>query len=53
MTSSAFYHLLKSEFPFKTTAQQDIALEQLSQFVTATSPDQLYLLKGKAKKRRE
>ena len=48
MTSSAFYHLLKSEFPFKTTAQQDIALEQLSQFVTATSPDQLYLLKGYA-----
>ncbi len=48
MTSSAFYHLLKSEFPFKTTVQQDIALEQLSQFATATSPDQLYLLKGYA-----
>lgn len=48
MTSSAFYHLLKSQFPFKTTAQQDIVLEQLAQFVTATSPDHLYVLKGYA-----
>jgi len=48
MTSSEFYVLLKSQFPFAATTQQDIVLEQLSQFITSTAANSLYVLKGYA-----
>jgi len=46
MTSSDFYKLLISKFPFDPTTKQLIALEQLAQFVHDDSPNALYLLKG-------
>ena len=46
MTASEFYRLLKKKFPFELTAKQDIALDQLSNFVFDNTPNALYLLKG-------
>ena len=48
MKSSEFFGLLKSEFPFEVTQQQDIALQQLSDFVLDTSSKSVYLLRGYA-----
>ena len=48
MTSSEFYTLLKQQFPFDVTAQQDIVLHQLSDFIFDSSSRSLYLLKGYA-----
>ncbi len=48
MTASEFYKLLKNEFPFTTTLKQDIVLQQLSEFIFDTSPNNLYVLKGYA-----
>ena len=48
MTSSEFYHLLKSGFPFSTTFKQDIGLKQLSSFILSKSKEDLFLLKGYA-----
>ena len=48
MTSSEFYHLLKSGFPFSTTFKQDIGLKQLSIFILSKSKEDLFLLKGYA-----
>lgn len=48
MNSSEFFGLLKSEFPFKVTQQQDIALQQLSDFVLDSSSKSVYLLRGYA-----
>lgn len=48
MKSSEFYSLLKSQFPFEVTSQQDIVLQQLSHFILEASSQSLYLLKGYA-----
>ncbi|NND52051.1 MAG: AAA family ATPase [Flavobacteriaceae bacterium] len=48
MTSSEFYSILKSGFPFDATVQQDIVLQQLSQFIFESSSQSVYLLKGYA-----
>ncbi len=36
MNSSEFYAELKSQFPFDVTVQQDIVLQQLSDFIFET-----------------
>src|SRR5210317_692827 len=48
MTASEFYTLLKNQFPFEVTVQQDIVLQQLSDFIFESSSRGLYLLKGYA-----
>ncbi|MBW2960638.1 ATP-dependent DNA helicase [Mesonia aestuariivivens] len=48
MTSTEFYQLLKNDFPFTVTSQQDVALQKLSNFILSTKDDQLFLLKGYA-----
>lgn len=48
MNSSEFYSLVKSNFPFEPTLKQDIVLQQLSDFIFSSSPDELYVLKGYA-----
>ncbi|MDU8886951.1 AAA family ATPase [Yeosuana sp. MJ-SS3] len=46
MNSSEFYSLLNQQFPFTPTLKQDIALQQLSEFIFNSSKDQVFLLKG-------
>ena len=48
MNSSEFYSILKNGFPFDATVQQDIVLQQLSQFIFESSAQSIYLLKGYA-----
>ncbi len=48
MKSSEFYTLVKSKFPFAPTLKQDIVLQQLSDFIFSTSPNDLFVLKGYA-----
>jgi len=48
MDSSEFYSVLKSQFPFDVTVQQDIVLQQLTDFIFESSSQSLYLLKGYA-----
>ena len=48
MTPNEFYKLLKNDFPFTVTTQQDVALQKLSNFILSEKPDQLFLLKGYA-----
>ncbi|SHI50517.1 exodeoxyribonuclease-5 [Mesonia phycicola] len=48
MTSTEFYKLLKNDFPFTVTTQQDVALQKLSSFILSDKSDQLFILKGYA-----
>jgi len=48
MTSSEFYRLLKKDFPFTVTSQQDIALQKLADFILSEKEDLLFVLKGYA-----
>lgn len=48
MNSSEFYSILKSDFPFEVTTQQDIVLQQLCEFIFESSSQSVYLLKGYA-----
>jgi exodeoxyribonuclease-5 len=48
MISKEFYNLLKDKFPFEVTLQQDIVLQQLSEFIFESASNGLYLLKGYA-----
>lgn len=41
-----FYRKLVDGFPFTPTSEQDIALQKLSHFITATDKGQLFVLKG-------
>ncbi|OAB78972.1 ATP-dependent DNA helicase [Cochleicola gelatinilyticus] len=43
-----FYSLLKSDFPFNTTAKQDITLQLLAAFVLNDVANETFLLKGYA-----
>lgn len=46
MHSQEFYSLVKENFPFEPTLKQDIVLQQLSNFIFDTSPNNIYVLKG-------
>lgn len=48
LTSAGFYKLLLSDLGFEAKATQDLALQQLSEFVTANSSDTIFILKGYA-----
>ena len=48
MDVSQFYSLLKTDFPFNTTAKQDIAFQLLSKFVLSEVKNEIFLLKGYA-----
>jgi exodeoxyribonuclease-5 len=48
MEISRFYSLLKSEFSFQPTGDQDMALQLLARFVLRRESDQVFLLKGYA-----
>lgn len=46
MESASFYKLLLQDLIFEAKPKQDIALQQLAQFVTQENKDALFLLKG-------
>jgi exodeoxyribonuclease-5 len=48
MTATEFYRLLKKDFPFTVTSQQDIAFQKLSDFILSDKDDLLFILKGYA-----
>lgn len=48
MNESEFYSFLKNDFPHNTTPKQDIALQLLAKFVSASSKNETFLLKGYA-----
>ncbi len=48
MNVSEFYSFLKNDFPYNTTAKQDIALQLLAKFVLSTDKNETFLLKGYA-----
>ena len=48
MTASEFYKLLKLGFPFTPTLKQDAGLQQLATFITSSSKQHVFLLKGYA-----
>lgn len=47
-TPASFYRLLLEKFPHQPTALQDIALQQLSDFVVEGQKDRVFMLKGYA-----
>lgn len=48
LTSAGFYKLLLNDLGFEAKARQDIALQQLAEFVTSNSSDSIFMLKGYA-----
>ncbi len=48
MTLHEFFALLKKEFPFEVTKEQEITLEQLTNFIFSTNSEEVFLLKGYA-----
>ncbi|EDM44097.1 ATP-dependent exoDNAse (exonuclease V), alpha subunit - helicase superfamily I member [unidentified eubacterium SCB49] len=48
MNTSSFYSLLKSDFPHKTTLNQDIALQLMAKFAIEEDKKAAFLLKGYA-----
>jgi len=48
MTSPEFFKILKLDFPFEPTFQQERALEQLSEFILDPDKDQIFMLRGYA-----
>ncbi len=46
LTSTDFYNLLLNNLGFEARAGQDIALQQLADFVTGISKDSIFMLKG-------
>ncbi|OCB78868.1 ATP-dependent DNA helicase [Flavobacterium crassostreae] len=48
MNSSAFYSLLQKKFPFIPTYNQDIFFQKIAIFLTDTSNDTIFVLKGYA-----
>lgn len=48
MTTSEFYKSLVEGFPFVPTAQQDITLQKLSDFIVEDKKDRVFILKGYA-----
>ncbi|WP_026713567.1 ATP-dependent DNA helicase [Flavobacterium daejeonense] len=48
MISSQFYSLLKKKFPFSPTYNQDIFFQKIAIFLTETTNDSIFVLKGYA-----
>lgn len=48
MISSQFYSLLKKKFPFSPTYNQDIFFQKIAVFLTETTNDSIFVLKGYA-----
>jgi ATP-dependent exoDNAse (exonuclease V) alpha subunit len=48
MTSSQFYSVLKRQFPFQPTVKQDIFFQQIADFLTNKSDEEIFVLKGYA-----
>ncbi|AWG22577.1 ATP-dependent endonuclease [Flavobacterium faecale] len=48
MNSSSFYSLLRRNFPFTPTQQQDLFFQKIAIFITDTYDDTIFVLKGYA-----
>src|SRR5690625_5170214 len=48
MTKPKFYNSLVEKFPFTPTAQQDITLQKLADFILEEEKDRVFMLKGYA-----
>ena len=48
MNSSSFYSLLRKQFPFAPTYNQDIFFQKIAIFLTDTHNDTIFVLKGYA-----
>ncbi|EAS18983.1 ATP-dependent exoDNAse (exonuclease V), alpha subunit [Flavobacteria bacterium BBFL7] len=48
MTAADYYKIIRTNFPFLPTDEQDRALEELSSFIIEKDKDRLFLLKGYA-----
>ena len=48
MNSTAFYQILLHHFPFQPTYKQDIFFQMVSEFVTNSNKDEIFVLKGYA-----
>ena len=48
MISAQFYSILKKQFPFQPTVKQDIFFQKISEFITKTNNDEIFVLKGYA-----
>ena len=48
MDSSHFYRILKHNFPFSPTQKQDIFFQKIAMFITNSSNDEIFVLKGYA-----
>ncbi|WP_293871691.1 AAA family ATPase [Flavobacterium sp.] len=46
MTSSQFYSVLQKHFPFQPTVKQDIFFQKIADFLTNTSYNEIFVLKG-------
>ncbi len=48
MNASQFYSLLSQNFPFRLTYNQDIFFQQVSEFLTNSDNNEIFVLKGYA-----
>ena len=48
MNSALFYNILQKKFPFKPTVKQDIFFQQISEFITNSKKEEIFVLKGYA-----
>lgn len=48
MNASLFYNVLRRQFPFTPTYKQDIFFREISEFITDTNNDTIFVLKGYA-----
>src|SRR6478672_1595993 len=48
VNSSPFYSILTRNFPFRPTYKQDIFFQMVSEFITNTNNDEIFVLKGYA-----
>lgn len=46
MISSAFYSILRKNFPFNPTIKQDVFFQQIAEFITNTDNNEIFVLKG-------
>jgi ATP-dependent exoDNAse (exonuclease V) alpha subunit len=46
MNSAQFYSTLIKNFPFATTSKQDIFFQQIAEFITNTTTNEIFVLKG-------
>ncbi len=48
MISAQFYSILKKQFPFQPTVKQDVFFQKISEFITNSNNDEIFVLKGYA-----